>query len=113
MIDENKLIEEIESLRVTVTSIPMNKQLQEYAKHFKDSVIETINEQPKIGWIPVEERLPDKPRFEESYIVQQYNVVQPYTAYWNGEFWIDSWNDKIDGVIAWMPLPEPYGGKIE
>lgn len=62
MIDEKELIEQIKSLRITITGLRAEKSiLNEYAQHFKDSVIKIIDEQQRVDeWIPVEERLPDK-----------------------------------------------------
>lgn len=64
------------------------------------------------GWIPVEERLPEEPKFmEDSYIVQQKNVIDPFSAYWDGKEWTDVNDDKVEEVIAWQPLPAPYKPK--
>lgn len=63
-------------------------------------------------WIPVEERLPEEPKFmEDSYIVQQKNVIDPFSAYWDGKEWTDVNDDKVEEVIAWQPLPAPYKPK--
>lgn len=60
-------------------------------------------------WIPVSERLPKKPeRGENGYIVQKKRVAEPFSAYWDGERWTNEDDDVVDGVMAWMPLPEPY-----
>ena len=64
------------------------------------------------GWIPCSDKQPPKPRFkEDTYLIQQSDVVAPFSAYWNGEHWTDVLDDKIDNVIAWMPLPAPYQPK--
>lgn len=61
------------------------------------------------NWIPVEERLPEEPKFmEDSYIVQQKNVTDPFSAYWDGKEWTDVNDDKVEEVIAWQPLPKQY-----
>jgi hypothetical protein len=72
-----------------------------------------INAGSKSDWIPCSERLPEKPVFgEDSYIVQTNNIITPFSAFWDGEEWTDVSDDKVKGVIAWQPLPEPYkGGK--
>lgn len=62
-------------------------------------------------WIPCSERLPKKPETDgyfDGYIVQTQCVIQPFSAYWDGREWTDDDDDVVDGVIAWMPLPEPY-----
>ena len=60
----------------------------------------------KVGhWIPVSERLPDIRNYCHLYLVT-YKHGQICTAFFtetNGRCW---WS--IDGVTAWMPLPEPY-----
>lgn len=63
MIDENKLIEEIRNmvLPLTIPEIDDGTTLA-YNEALAD-VLNTIEEQPKVdGWIPVEERLPFKPK---------------------------------------------------
>ena len=60
-------------------------------------------------WIPVSERLPKKPMYgEDGYIVQKSNVVEPFSAYWDGVKWTDSDCYILEKIIAWMPLPERY-----
>lgn len=59
----------------------------------------------KPQWIPVSERLPEIHNFCQLYLVT-YKQGQICTAFYtetNGRSW---WS--IDGVEAWMPLPEPY-----
>lgn len=66
------------------------------------------------GWIPVEERLPEKPNENplydnkplETYLVSVKNTGCVIMALWNGASFTDGW-EKLD-VLAWMPLPEPY-----
>lgn len=66
------------------------------------------------GWIPVSERLPEiKMPYEECYLVTDGRFC--WMAYYIREKeWIfaDCTNckNKIDwtGIVAWMPLPEPY-----
>lgn len=87
----------------------------------EDFVNEKVNEivdkmsEPKTGWIPVSERLPEK---DGKYLIctnWDYPDMDVYR-------WADGWNcirlvddkvdreDEIDGanIIAWMPLPELY-----
>ena len=73
------------------------------------------------GWIPVEERLPERTldeKIKESY--QKYLVFIDGVDGWDIDIAVyDFWNDKkwreahdgygeIENVIAWRPLPEPY-----
>lgn len=61
------------------------------------------------NWTSVQEKLPPKPQFGEvGYIVQEKNVCEPFSAYWDGDIWTDAENDVVDNVIAWTSLPKPY-----
>jgi len=82
----------------------------------RDRVLELpfVNPQePKTGWIPVSERLPEKSDRYLAYIVNrkddklQYIMTCDYLVdgYWN---WFPDAESASDNVIAWMPLPEPY-----
>lgn len=63
----------------------------------------------KQTWVSVKDRLPEEPEIgADGYIVQEKNVCEPFSAYWDGERWTDSNYEPIDDVIAWMPLPESY-----
>lgn len=65
-------------------------------------------------WIPVEERMPEKPNENplydnkplEIYLVSVKNTDCVIRAFWNGASFTDGW-EKLD-VLAWMPLPEPF-----
>ena len=120
MIDEKELIKQIESLRVTITGLRARQSvLNEYAQHFKDSVIKIIDEQQKVGeWIPVKDRLPDKEgdcyginivTLESGEVcigVYRNDDKLWYTRLFEGE---TLYNNKRN-VIAWGPLPEPFKG---
>ena len=67
-------------------------------------------------WIPVTDRLPEKPYGclvtvwdTDPVTMDDVENLLPYFVGWDGE----QWNDA-DGyqcpfeVVAWMPLPEPY-----
>lgn len=73
------------------------------------------------GWIPVEERLPERTldeKINKSY--KKYLVFIDSVDGWDIDIALyDFWNDKkwheahdgygeIENVIAWCPLPEPY-----
>ena len=53
-IEREALIEEINSLQVSVTGLRVGKSvLGEYIKHYKDSIIKIINEQPDADVVKV------------------------------------------------------------
>lgn len=118
MIDEKKLIEEIESLRVTVNGLRAGKGiLREFEKHYKESILRIIEEQPKVGdWIPEAE-----PPKNDDYILLSFEnysglLIGRYDtdeegngAYYLGDCCEEDTcaaNDLF--VNAWQPLPEPY-----
>lgn len=130
MIDENKLIEEIKSIQVTVNGLRPGRVLREYEKQYKESILRIIEEQPKEDvpfayvnkWIPVSERLPKQDEGSEYYtsvIVTLDNgrVAEGCYRDKEKEWWADApdgehYSENVTGhVIAWMPLPEPYKPK--
>ena len=74
------------------------------------------------GWIPVGERLPEKPTGQDwywssnqrkdiaadEYIVMIEGAKSPTTLHWTGEEWMDIYDNEIYKIVAWMPLPKPY-----
>lgn len=104
MIDEKKLIEDIEYY-ISHTS----EQSDEHYAYKKCK--ELVERQPKVGeWIPVSERLPDKGRT----VLLQTEGNQMAVAFLNkkSEWYVDSGDyyctDLSAKPIAWMPLPEPF-----
>lgn len=82
----------------------------DFARDIRAAAQSLIDGQPEISrWIPVEERLPEKPNENpllERYLVSVKNTDCVIRAFWNGASFTDGW-EKLD-VLAWMPLPEPY-----
>lgn len=72
------------------------------------------SEQVNGGWIPCSERLPEEymevlgySREGHTYLVKMYDT-KIYGKVWR------QWNGgelKLDWIIAWQPLPEPYQQK--
>lgn len=123
MIDEKELIEQIKSLRVTITGLRAEKSiLNEYAQHFKDSVIRIIDEQPKVGeWIPCNERLPEEKKFYEEImrsplclvtVLSDDELMIGIDRTVNGVWTLEETFDKPK-IIAWQPLQEPFKGETE
>ena len=71
----------------------------------------------KDGWIPCSERLPKQNEFIDN--VRKYYLVQDeygdmYVATYTNRGWFSIDNLYVlDGVVAWMPLPEPYRAESE
>lgn len=111
MIDEKELIEEIKSLRVTITGLRAGKSiLNEYAQHFKDSVIKIIDEQQRVDeWIPVKDRLPKN---GGAYLITAINDcggVYMDVSYYDSQYKSFSYDGVEDhNAIAWMDLPKMY-----
>lgn len=57
-------------------------------------------------WIPVEERLPEDDNMVLVTCQTKKGTRNVNRAYCDGTFWHGS--GSMSGVIAWMPLPEPY-----
>lgn len=75
----------------------------------------------KKGWIPVTEKLPDKPygclvtvMDTNPITFDEFENIYPNFVGWDGENWNDDDGHSIPfEVIAWMPLPMPYKGVEE
>lgn len=110
MIDEKKLIEDIEKEfdGVCVYDVSPSQAVADF--------VEIVDRQPKVGeWIPCSERLPEYD-YDTVLCVTDTNFwsVMVYTK----EHGFRSADMDFNGeVIAWMPLPAPYkeerGGKNE
>ena len=125
MIDEKKLIEDIEK----EIEFAMKCNMPDIVAGMRQ-IASAIEEQPKIGeWIPCSERLPDD-RDNRFYMctVENHDADPPMFCQYEEEYGFGFWNDIYDEhtlgfvdsefktneelgyekVIAWQPLPEPY-----
>ncbi|MDB2128463.1 DUF551 domain-containing protein [Enterocloster clostridioformis] len=92
----------------------MPDQIQELDRLYLEKCQEVTELKKQKEWIPVKERLPEKPKENplydnkplETYLVSVKNTGCVIIALWNGASFTDGW-EKLD-VLAWMPLPEPY-----
>lgn len=115
MIDEKKLIEELEKIFETDEE-NIDCTLSDFAYH----VFDCIKVQPKIGeWIPCSERLPNKEEYlkdDGRFMLDDGNRrYQGLFDIYDGKF---KFTKHISGlnyelfedncVVAWQPLPEPY-----
>lgn len=117
MIDEKKLIEEIENTGFFIAGLRSGKR--NVAKVFdgiQKSNCEIINNQPKVdNWIPCSERLPEESGY---YLATIENAKFPQILHYLKGYkrWRDEFSER-KYVVAWQPLPTPYnekrGGKNE
>lgn len=111
MIDEKKLIDEIEEYIDEYSDVDENgyHNLKWCAMM---EALDTITRQPKVGeWIPVSEGVPDNSKYE-TYLCtldgELCGIEDPFTGmcgFENGKW------DEGDCVIAWQPMPEPWKGE--
>ena len=105
-IEDTNLIEEIESLGVSVGGKDI------FPDEAKQSVLRVIREQPTINqWISVEERLPENGRYI-AYVKKEHHGVYKRDVfdlwYEDGDWYLDAHSVLFRGhVTHWMPLPEP------
>lgn len=111
MIDEKKLIED---LKIQFDAIYREDGELLYSDHVivkddVDAIIELVNSQPQVGeWIPVSERLPETDDLMLVSCRTKKGVNSVNRAYCSNGAWHGS--GSMSGVVAWMPLPEPYKG---
>lgn len=86
-----------------------------------DAIRDLPSVQPEPQWIPVEERLPKQDEMVLITIIrkdERYNKI-PFISIgyisWNNTVWWcahdgDCKSANVE-VLAWMPLPEPYGAE--
>lgn len=101
MIDEKKLIEDIEKEfdGVCTYDVSPSRAVQDFT--------DIVDRQPKVGvWIPVSERLPEKPNYYE--VTVDFGSEQlTDTAYYSMQE--ARWGIYANAVTAWRErLPEPY-----
>ena len=75
--------------------------------------------EPEPQWIPCSEGLPEDVEIGEEYpmvifctIDETYYGFLEYTEH-GRTWWSGDAEYEVDEVIAWMPLPKPYGGEQE
>ena len=78
-----------------------------------EKLTKSLSVEPERKWIPVSERLPIN---DVIVSVLDNSGDTPYrftSVGWctpDGQYWVVD-NEMCNGVIAWMPLPEPYKGE--
>ena len=115
MIDEKKLIEELEKLKQEI-NMPVDIVWNNLLK----VCIDTVNEQPNVmEWISCSERLPNTNgvySVTRKIVDGEHEFYISDSAYFDGQ---DTWHadnrvnhgrEYLKDVIAWMPLQKPYKG---
>lgn len=115
----NDLISRQQAIEVIEAVFPVDPMKTEYAQGIacgaalaKTYIKQLPSAQPQ--WIPCSERLP---RTEDFMIITMLDdsgdipiIYSDFGWYASvGGFWVVD-NETRKDVIAWMPLPEPYGG---
>lgn len=121
MIDEKKLIEEIENTGFFIAGLRSGKEmLRKYLTEYRKAIVKIINNQPKVGeWIPCSERLPIgeeyKKKIEDEWFYKKVLTTEEgkmYSGWYDQED--ECWYD-VQGFmmypVAWQPLPNPYNAK--
>ena len=113
MIDEKKLIEELEKW---MNDTEYLKEKYYGATQFKDGTGE---------WIPCSERLPELHRVDmqssgEYYMISESVIITDGESIGLTKYevddddrkgWLECEFEGNEDVVAWMPLPEPYKGE--
>lgn len=123
MIDEKKLIEEIEK-EIDGVIVKDTYSKGKNAGLRKARIL--AEEQPKIGgWIPCSEHLPvteeymgfePTPYMKRLEIAYMTDTVEYLIGHYDGSKWMDKHHNIIKNVIAWKPflnLPEAYHGQMD
>ena len=123
MIDEKRLIEDIEDDAKRILSRVFGEVPSEFIDHYLKEMKELVNDQQKINeWIPCSEGLPKDNEMSEYYdavivTLDDGRVVNGCYRNRDEEWWVDAedgekYSINVTGhVIAWMPLPEAYKGQ--
>lgn len=89
-------------------------RLAKYETHVAPT-IDTESLRPQ--WIPVAERLPETSQDVLITKRKEFGTVRVMKAFYmssdDGGIWASQCGTDTAGVIAWLPLPEPYTAKVE
>lgn len=111
MIDEKKLIEELEAMPFIHGRYDHKNGNPDFIRGIEswhEIVLNKIEQQPKVmGWIPVSERLPEE---DGMYLISADVLGKSEVQY---VFYQKSLQLFINNgtAIAWMPLPSPWKGE--
>ena len=114
MIDEKKLIDELEAKPFIHGRYDRENGNINFIcgiEIWHEMVLSTIENMPKVGeWIPCSERLPEDDSTVLGWLKWQAFDINPYAFVWfdKGEWCSEMYSFDDGDVQAWMPLPEPY-----
>ena len=117
LIDADKLVNSLENNLQS-----FEEMISEHGKglaHGTRIALNRIAEQPTISpeslqpqWIPVTERLPETSQDVLITKRKEFGTVRVMKAFYmssdDGGIWASQCGTDTTGVIAWLPLPEPY-----
>lgn len=92
------------TLGATGMAIEISRIIHSHMDEAKD-----INVPSNVGWIPVEERLPEDERMVLVTYMTKSGIPSVDRARFDGKYWRGS--GFMGRVIAWRPIPEPYKSK--
>ena len=79
-----------------------------YSKTWEEvKALPSVNPQPKTGWIPVSERLPEEGESVLTQAMFKDDMKMCVSSRIDWNYWT-GWGTRNINIIAWMPLPEPY-----
>ena len=102
---ENRLLNESGDIGCTLGITNMS----EYSKQ----IIQEVAEEYNGGWIPCSERLPEENKDGWTHLILSIKTGEVIFGFWHNEEmgFCKHFRDgvcRVCGVIAWMPLPEPF-----
>ena len=104
--DVDKIYERLQSLP-SADAVSRDDLIKAYEKGLQAQVVDLTESRPT-KWIPVSERLPK----EYAQYLVCFKTGECYVYWLEDSDWSRSVSKK-EGILAWMPLPEPYKGGEE
>ena len=112
-----KIIEKLEELQnnlLSQTEGDINLQVGVInGVMYSKKIVQEVGEEYKGGWIPCSERLPEENKDGWTHLILSIKTGEVIFGFWHNEEmgFCKHFRDgvcSVCGVIAWMPLPEPF-----
>lgn len=105
-----KILERLEKERIILLE---NNLHQAIALNFAKGIVQEVAEEYNGGWIPCSERLPEENKDGWTHLILSIKTGEVIFGFWHNEEmgFCKHFRDgvcRVCGVIAWMPLPEPF-----